>query len=298
MAYWLYQHIGNLSPPELAEEEMLRLVREDEDAGPRLREFARRCDRESASSRWAYYRDFGRSRLIVLDSRAARVLVDGRRDMIDEGEWEWIVEHTRGDFDHLILASTLPVFMVHGIHHLEALSEAVCDGAWGRLAAAIGERVRRAIDLEHWPAFQGSLRLLTELLRDVGRGRGGEPPATIVLLGGDVHTAYVAAVTGNGPGSSRIYQAVCSPFRNPLTPMERRVIRVAASRPAAAVLSRLARRAGVRDIAIGWRFLGGPTFDNSIGSLELDERDARLTISCAGEHTDDPSLEPLHAFDL
>jgi hypothetical protein len=80
--------------------------------------------------------------------------------------------------------------------------------------------------------------------------------------------------------------------------MERRVIRVAASRPAAAVLSRLARRAGVRDIAIGWRFLGGPTFDNSIGSLELDERDARLTISCAGEHTDDPSLEPLHAFDL
>jgi hypothetical protein len=298
MAYWLYQHIGNLSPPELAEEEMLRLVREDEDAGPRLREFARRCDRESASSRWAYYRDFGRSRLIVLDSRAARVLVDGRRDMIDEGEWEWIVEHTRGDFDHLILASTLPVFMVHGIHHLEALSEAVCNGAWGRLAASIGERVRRAIDLEHWPAFQESFRLLTELLREVGRGRGGEPPATIVLLGGDVHTAYVAEIAANEPGASRVYQAVCSPFRNPLTPMQRRVIRVGASRPAAAVLSRLACRAGVRDIAVEWRFLGGPTFDNSIGSLELDERDARLTISRAGEHTSDPSLEPLHTFVL
>src|SRR4029077_9096894 len=34
MAYWLYQHLGNLSPPELAEEEMLRLVKVDADAGP------------------------------------------------------------------------------------------------------------------------------------------------------------------------------------------------------------------------------------------------------------------------
>ncbi len=37
MSYWLYQHIGNLSPPELAEEELSGTVREDEDAGPRLR---------------------------------------------------------------------------------------------------------------------------------------------------------------------------------------------------------------------------------------------------------------------
>ena len=42
MSYWIYQHLGNLSPPELAEEEMLPLVQADEDAGPRLREAARR----------------------------------------------------------------------------------------------------------------------------------------------------------------------------------------------------------------------------------------------------------------
>ena len=41
MSYWLYQHLGNLSPPELAEEELFQLVQGDEDAGPRLREFAR-----------------------------------------------------------------------------------------------------------------------------------------------------------------------------------------------------------------------------------------------------------------
>ncbi len=110
MAYWLYQHIGNLSPPELAEERLLAAVRQEEDAGPRLRAAAHRWDRESAASRWAYFRDFGRSRLLVIDSRAARVLVDGRREMIDEEEWDWIAEHARGSFDHLVVATTLPAF--------------------------------------------------------------------------------------------------------------------------------------------------------------------------------------------
>ena len=117
-------------------------------------------------------------------------------------------------------------------------------------------------------------------------------------VGRGVHTAYVVEVAANGPGASRVYQAICTPFRNPLTPMQRRVIRVGASRPAAAVLSRLARGAGVPDIAVEWRHLAGPTFDNSIGGLELDAQNARLTISRAGEHTNDSSLEPLHTFVL
>ena len=191
MAYWLYQHLGNLSPPELAEEKMFELVQGDEDAGPRLRTFARMCDRESAASRWAYYRDFGRSRLLVIDSRAARVLADGHRDMVDADEWDWIAEHAHGSFDHLIVATTLPAFAPPGIHHLEAWNEAVCHGRWGSIAARLGERVRRAVDLEHWAAFQRSFEQLLELLRSVSTGLGGEPPATITILSGDVHTTYV-----------------------------------------------------------------------------------------------------------
>ena len=109
-----------------------------EDGGPRLREFARAIDREPASSRFAFHRDFGRSRLVVIDSRAARVLAEGRRDMVDDEEWQWIAEHARGAYDHLIIASTLPVFMTPGIDGLEAWNEAVCAGAWGRLAARAG----------------------------------------------------------------------------------------------------------------------------------------------------------------
>ena len=79
MAYWIYQHLGNLSPPELEEDTIFPQVKDEEDAGPLLRRLAHTWDRESAASRWAFYRDFGDTRLLVLDSRAARVLSDGRR---------------------------------------------------------------------------------------------------------------------------------------------------------------------------------------------------------------------------
>ena len=251
MSYWVYQHIGNLSPPELAEETMLRLVHGDDDAGPRLREFARRCDRESASSRWAYYRDFGRSRLLVIDSRAARVLAEGRRDMIDEGEWQWIVEHARGQFDHLILASTLPVFMSHGVHHLEALSEAVCDGAWGvarprSWASACAASSTSSTGPRSTTRSACSSSLLDEL------ARGDDAPGTILLLGGDVHTAYVADVTLGDGAAPQLASTRSSARRSAIrsTPMERRVVRLAGSRVAAAIFSWLARRAGVADVPV------------------------------------------------
>jgi hypothetical protein len=281
MSYWLYQHLGNLSPPQLAEEELLPLVRADDDAGPRLREAARRWDRETAHSRWAYYRDFGDSRLIVIDSRAARVLDDGRREMIDEDEWNWIVEHAHGEFDHLVIASTLPVFMPKGIHHVEAWNEAVCDGAWGRHAARLGEKIRRGVDLEHWSAFHDSFERLCDWLRTVADGDHGErPPETIVLLGGDVHNAYINQVSlpTTSSGASRVYQIVCSPFRNPLSAMQRRSVKLMTSRPAAAVARLLARLAGVRRSSTDWHLIRRPSYHNSLGELRLHNRAARATL--------------------
>jgi PhoD-like phosphatase len=279
MTYWLYQHLGNLSPPELAEEVMFEEVRGLDDAGPRLRTFARMCDRESAANRWAYYRDFGRSRLLVIDSRAARVLVDGRRDMVDSDEWEWIVDHARGSFDHLIIATSLPAYAPPGIHYLEAWNEAVCHGRWGSVAGQLGERLRRGVDLEHWAAFQRSFETLNDLLREVSRGFGGTPPVTIVVLSGDVHTTYAAEVElGADAGSSKVFQVVCSPFRNPLSPHERRLVKATGSSRAAVVFSLLARAAGVRRPTVSWRYIAGRTFDNSIGELVLDEEAATLTL--------------------
>jgi hypothetical protein len=299
MSYWLYQHLGNLSPPELAEEELFPLVRADSDAGPRLREAARRWDRESAHSRWAYYRDFGDSRLLVLDSRAARVLDEDHREMIDEAEWDWIVDHARGEFDHLVLASTLPVFMTKGIHHLEAWNEAVCAGSWGRLAARIGEKIRRGLDLEHWSAFHDSFERLCEWLENVADGtEGTRPPSSIVLLGGDVHNAYINEVTlrTRSTGPSRVFQVVCSPFRNPLGSGQRRAVRLIGTGAAAAVLGALARLAGVERSRADWRFVRRPSFHNSLGELELDGRSGRVTLYRSA--TEDEDRERLNKLDV
>jgi hypothetical protein len=301
MSYWIYQHLGNLSPPELAEEELLRLVRGDDDAGPRLREMARRWDRESAASRWAFYRDFGDSRLLVVDSRAARVLSDGRREMLDEEEWGWVIEHSLGEFDHLVIASTLPVYLPEGIHHLEAWNEAVCAGRWGGIAARLAERLRRAVDLEHWSAFNTSFERLCKWLRSVSEGAATRrPPATIVLLGGDVHNAYVSEVSlGSADDASRVFQIVCSPFRNPLSAKERRTVRLSASKAAALVFSLLARLAGVPPPSADWNFVRRPTFDNSIGELELDGRRAHVTLRRSGREGESAEhLYPIHSTKL
>src|SRR3954452_2247433 len=132
------------------------------------------------------------------------------------------------------------------MHWLEAWSEQVCDGAWGRGVKRLGEKLRQGLDLEHWAAWQDSFFRMTSLLRAVGSGERGEAPSTITVLSGDVHHAYLAEVgfpAGSGARSA-VYQAVCSPFRNALEARERRIMRVALSAPARALTRALARLSG------------------------------------------------------
>ncbi len=279
-SYWIYQHIGNLSPAELEKDELLRQVRSDEDAGARLHEFARAADHGSDGSRWSFCRDLGRVRLCMFDSREGRTLAERPRKMIDDKEWEWITEHASGDFDHYLFADTLPFLLVPALHHIEAWNEAVCAGAWGERFTGIGERIRRALDLEHWPAFNESFRRVVTLIGEIGSGRHGPPPATIIGLGGDVHHAYLAeaAYPAEDGVQSAVYQAVCSPFRNALNSRERAVIRTSSRRGADRVTRLLARSAGVPDPEISWRLAQPPTFDNQFATLDFHGRSAVLRI--------------------
>jgi hypothetical protein len=289
MAYWVYQHLGNLSPPELQEDTIYPQVVAEEDAGPLLRRLAHTWDRESAASRWAFYRDFGDTRLLVLDSRAARVLSDGRRQMIDDDEWDWIVDHSSGAFDHVIIASTLPVFLPIGIHHLQAWNEALCAGRWGALVANLSERLRRAVDLEHWAAFNRSFEELCDWLRTIGRGtENAQPPASILLLGGDVHCSSVSEVDLGGPKSSCVHQLICSPFRNPLSTKERRIVQATGSRASAKLFALAARLAGVGPPSATWTPVSEPTFENGLGELLLDGRTASATIRRSPREGEDP----------
>jgi hypothetical protein len=273
--YWIYQHLGNLSPEEQDAEGTLERVQGVDDAEAVLRELARSAARERDRSRWSFHRELGRTRLVMIDSRAGRMLEDGQREMLDEAEWRWIEEHCSGDFDHLLLATSLPWLLHPGMHYLEAWNEAVCDGAWGARAAALSEWLRQAIDLEHWAAFHSSFERLTELQRSVGAGERGPAPASIVTLAGDVHHAYLSEVAFRRDAgvASNVYQAVCSPMRNQLAPRERRAVRAIQTRLAHAATRALARAAGVRDPAVRWRVIGdGPWFDNQVASLHVDGR--------------------------
>jgi hypothetical protein len=218
--------------------------------------------------------------MIMFDSREGRVVGHPPRRMNDDAEYEWLDSVATGDVDHLLLVDTLPFLLVPAFHHIEAWNEAVCAGAWGNWAKGWGEKLRRALDLEHWAAFNFSFRRLQRVLIDVASGARGRPPATIIGLGGDVHHAYLAEVgfRRGAAAESAVYQAVCSPFRNPLDRHERATVKLGASRMAKPIAHALARSAGVPDPEIDWRLVQPPTFDNQFATLEFDGRAATLRI--------------------
>ena len=279
MSYWLYQHLGNLSPRDHDAEELLQRARRVPDLGDHLHEFALRADRDPSGARWTYCRDVSKARFVVIDSRAGRVL-DGTRKMVDDEEWGFVERHATGGFTHLFLASSLPFLLPRPVHDLEAWNERVCDGAWGRAFRGAGERIRQGIDLEHWAAFDDSLERIEGLLKAVASGERGDAPGSITMLSGDVHYAYLAEV-GFPPGTgaeSAVWQAVCSPIRNPLDRREKAAVRFSCGRTAGAIGRALARSAGARDPSIGWRLCDGPTFDNQVATIEWEGPHAELAL--------------------
>ena len=302
MSYWIYQHIGNLAPAELERHGEYGAVRRASDGGAALRDFVDWVASDGEGKVWSFKRDLGGARLIVVDDRTGRRFDAGRRSIFDDHEWDWVLDAARGDFDHLLFATTDPVLLAPGLHFAEAWNEAVCDGAWGRWAVAPGEKLRRALDLDHWAAFHLSFEKLERLLLELGRGERGRPPASIVLLAGDVHHAYLAEVGFRRDAGVRsaVYQAVCSPFRNALDAHERQTIRFALSRAGAAIGRALARAAGARRPDIRWRFVEGPFFDNQVATIELEARRASMKLekTVADPHSDERRLETVFARQL
>ncbi len=272
-SYWVYQHLGNLSPAERAEDEIWRRVVEHEgdlelDLSEVLDDFADRVDRDPDTYRWSFARDLNGTRVIMVDSRAGRVLDPERRDMLDAVEMAWLDDQMRGGFEHVLIGTSLPFLLPMPLHFLEAFDEAVAGGAWGDRAARAAEVVRQGVDLEHWAAFQRGFQHVAHMAAEVAVGRRGPAPRTVTFLSGDVHHSYVSQVR-DCPGPGTIVQAVCSPIRNPLpTP-----VRIGAAALSGGIGSGLWRRAahaaGVADPPFRWRTVQGPWFDNNLATLEV-----------------------------
>ena len=281
-SYWVYQFAGNLSPAELSERPLYKKVLENrDDATPVLREYMEQDDQEREGKRWSYYRDLGTTRLIVVDVRTGRCLDEGDRKIVDDDEWDWIVERaTEGEFDHLLIGTSDPYLLAPAFHHLEAWNERISGGRWGAAAASLAEKMRQELDFDHWGAFADSFQRLTALIQEIGAGRHGKAPATIGVLSGDVHHAYLAEVAFRRDAGVRsvVYQAVCSPYRNALDTGERRVIRIGLSKPAELLTRSLAQAVGVPDPDVRWRFCEGPYFDNQVATIHLDGRASQLVL--------------------
>ena len=278
-SYWVYQHLGNLSPAERAADEIWQLIEEHDaaaelDVSDRLDTFVERADADPAAYRWSYCRDYGSSRLIVVDSRMARRLDPAHRALVDDDESGWLDERMRGGVLHLLVGTSLPFLLPTGLHHLEAWNEATAEGAWGPRLAAVAERLRQALDLEHWAAFQASFRRVAHMATEVADGRRGPAPETITFLSGDVHYSYVAEVERRS--GSRIIQAVCSPIRNPLALPLRSFSAVLSYAIANRPSEMLARAAGVPAPPVRWRGIRGPWFENCLASVAETPAGLRL----------------------
>ncbi|MEV7322701.1 alkaline phosphatase D family protein [Streptomyces sp. NPDC093970] len=284
MSYWVHQHLGNLSPAELATDPLYAAVRETPDGTDELRAFAAKADADSASVRWSYRRDLGRVRLLMVDSRAARVLDEQHRAMLDPGEAEWLREQALADresYDHLLLGTSLPWLLPHLIHDLETWDAALCRGERGPRWAEFGERLRRAADLEHWAAFPASFADLAGLIARAGSGPAA--PASICVLSGDVHHAYVAEPAwpaGTGP-AARVLQLTCSPVHNSVPPTIRVGFRFGWSALARLLGRRFTRHGRCAPPPVTWRKKGGPWFGNQLMTLVLQGRSARLRLERA-----------------
>ncbi|HSO65296.1 MAG TPA: alkaline phosphatase D family protein [Ornithinibacter sp.] len=309
-AYWVHQHIGNLSPSELAAEEVWRRVaghaasgRTDElDLTNDLVALATRADAEPSTYRWSYTRELGDCALVVIDSRAARELRPDGRSMLDAEEMRWLDGVLRGGTRHLFVGTSLPFLLPPGLHDFEAMNEAMAQGAYGPRVASAAERLRRTIDLEHWAAFNDGFDEVFEMVMQVARGERGPAPDSVTFLSGDVHNSYLAELGDpqRHGARSRVVQAVCSPIRNPMPRGVRAVMSLFAKslvRPMRFVTSHSRR---VPDPAYPWTVTHGPWFDNNIALCRVGPSalDLVWVTGVVDGDPDHPRLEQVYAARL
>jgi hypothetical protein len=305
-SYWVYQHLGNLGPAELRENELYqRICTHDGDAEQLLREFAAAADAEvdgAKGTRWSFRRDFRETRLLMIDSRCGRILADNARSMISDEEFAWIETQAHGEYDHLLVGTSLPWLLARALHDIEAWDEQLGNGHHGPRTTKFAEALRRAADLEHWASFNRSFERLGRLLAAVGRGDydpTGAAPASVCVLSGDVHHAYAAQAHFPEPVTAPVYQLVCSPLHNYVPAPMKLAFRAAWSRAAERSVRRvLSLRSRVPDTSLSWERLCGPFFGSEIATLVIEGRRAHMVLQRAAPRDTSTELTTIAQLQL
>ena len=227
-----------------------------------------------------------------MDSRAARVLTEERRSMFDDEVWDWIVDHASGDFDHLLIATTVPYLLSPGFHHLEAWNERLCDGAWGGPPpAAARSCAAPSTSTTGPPSSSPSIAARAARRGRLGPARQGPGLDRAALRRRPPRLSLRRRLQARRGDEKRRLPGGLLALPQPARGEERKVVKAGFSPPSPRS-PRLARLAGAPDPGIRWRLLEGPYFDNQVGTLRLDGRHAiaRLDKTVAGEE-DERKLE-------
>ncbi len=260
----------------LRESELLARVREADDGWEILREVADNERGIRDGARWSYCRDLGRTRLIVLDSRCGRVLEEGKRSMLDDGEWEWLERAPRGRLR--------PPADRH-LRSVPARARACTTSSAGarRSPAGPGDRAPRstarscAARSTSTTGRRSAIRSSASRVCCEGRA-SGEFGARAGLDHGALGRRP-SRLSGGGRlpalGQGRVARlaggllAVSQRARRPRAQGDRLRQRARPARRSAATLARLA---GVAREPIRWRLVEGPFFDNQVATLTFDGR--------------------------
>ncbi len=286
------------------------------DAAPVLADLAHRADQRAPGIRWSFARTFpaagGEVRVVMLDSRSRRV-VEGTRLMADEAEWRWLTESVTGDLAHVVIATSVPPLLPRGIHTLEAWTERLCGGAWGRPAVRLGERLRARLR-------PGALAVVRRVIRPArgaaGRaGQGAAEPRRCPASHGDDHlrrhapqlpdrrrpAARPRRRAGPRPGPPAPAPSTRRCARRSTRPCRRACATPSGSRAprsAALIGTAVATLAGARVPRLRWRVTEGPWFDNMIATLTYAGPRAVVRFDRAVAADDGPRLAPVLETDL
>ncbi len=299
-SYWIYQHLGNLSPAALDEDEIYarcaatstptrcsstgRADRIDRRRGPL--ELLPRPRRDPRDLRRLARRP-GARRGRPADGRRRGVGLDRRPD---RGRLR-----PPADRDHRALAALPRPRPARG---LERAGRATAPTARprpraAREAAARGRLRPLGLLLRLLPsAARPARRRRRRPARRSSRPRSSSSPAT--------STTPTSCEVGWPPGEPRPQprstRRSARPTATRSRSKEQRVSGPASAGPSRQSPRRLARLAGAPDPGIRWRLLDGPCFDNQVATLRLDGREASMRLDKTipgrdGEHALEPSFE-------
>ena len=216
----------------------------------------------------------------MIDSRCGRVLQEGHRQMVGDAEFSWIEAQTEDrDFDHLLVGTSVPWLLPRALHDIEAADEQLTAGVRGRLIARLAERVRRAVDLEHWAAFNDSFERLARLFGRIGRaGPDGACTGHDLRAVGrrPPHLHQRDGLPGSDGRQDLPADLLADAQQHPAADAARVLAGVEAVRqPADRQVSRFGR---VPAASIDWRTTAGPYFGNYLAMLRFDGRTATFGL--------------------